>query len=147
MTDHKTKSELTTKSKADTDYATKPQIVIVEDCAEISASVKLQLEPYFKLKFFTHAEDAFSYVLDNNAEVELIISDHDLPAMSGMQLLSMIKKDPALKHMHFILQSASQIEGLINQYQVQPDFYLQKPWTKEQMKSAIRQALGLSNLW
>lgn len=119
------------------------QIVIVEDNESIVSCLKLQLPQSFKLIIFSNAEDALQHILDNIAYVELVIVDHMLPGMSGMKLVSIIKKDPTLKHLHIILQSACECKDLVNESGIQPDFYLQKPYTSQQMKSAVQQALGL----
>ena len=119
------------------------QVVIVEDSESIVSCLRLQLPPYLKLIIFSNAEDALKYILNNIACVELVIIDHMLPGMSGMQLVSIIKKNPGLNHLRIILQSAYDCQDLIKEYKVQPDFYLQKPYTGEQMKNAIQRALGL----
>lgn len=95
------------------------------------------------MEFFVDAEKALEYLCENGAEIELVILDNMLPGMSGMQLLSIIKRDPWLKHVPVILQSADYKE-LLEGYKVQPDFYLQKPWTKQQMLNAIYKALGIT---
>ena len=119
------------------------QIVIVEDSESIVSCLKLQLPPYLRLIIFSNAEDALQYVLNNVASIELLIIDHMLPGMSGMKLVSIIKKDPSLRHLKTIVQSAYDCRDLTKEYDVQPDFYLQKPYTGEQMKSALQQVLGL----
>ena len=119
------------------------QIVIVEDNELIVSCLQLQLPPHLKLIIFSNAEEALQYVLNNIASIELLIIDHMLPGMSGMQLVSIIKKDSCLKHLKTIVQSACDYQDLIKQYDVKPDFYLQKPYAGEKMKSAVQQALGL----
>ena len=125
------------------EQTTNIQIVIVEDTESIVSCLKLQLSQYFKLVIFSRAEKALMYILDNIEHVELVIIDHMLEGMLGMQLVSIIKKDPCLKHIQTILQSAYDCRDLIKKYNVQPDFYLQKPYTGEQMKNAVQQMLGL----
>ena len=122
------------------------QVVIVEDSESIVSCLKLQLPPYLRLIIFSNAEDALKYILNNIAYVELAIIDQMLPGMSGMQLVSIIKKNPGLRHLHVILQSAYDCRDLIKEYNVQPDFYLQKPYTGEQIKRAVQQALGLKTI-
>lgn len=125
----------------------KSHIIIIEDEPQISSTMelflKLNLKPYFELKFFNNAEEAFNYICENIADVELIITDHLLPGMSGMQLLSMLKKDVTLRHLHVIVQTCESLNDL-TAYKARPDFYLQKPWTKQQMMDAIQKALGIN---
>ena len=118
-------------------------VVVVEDNDSIISCLKLQLPPYLRLIIFPNAEDALKYILNNIADVELIIVDHMLPGMTGMQLVSIIKKNPGLQHLRIILQSAYDCQDLIKTYGARPDFYLQKPYTSQQMKSAVEQTLGL----
>ena len=118
------------------------QIVIVEDSELIISCLKLQLPPYLNLITFSNAEDALKYLLNNIACVEVVIIDHMLPGMTGMKLASIIKKDPGLKHLRIIVQSAYESKDLVKEYEVEPDFYLQKPYTGQQIKSAVQQSLG-----
>lgn len=145
--DHKTQSELT-KNKF-TPKQDRLEIVVIEDDSAVSATMalclELSLKPYLKLKFFNNAEDAFHYILAHVDTIELVIMDNRLPGMTGMQLLSIIKKDVTLKHLRVILQS-SDSEDALEPYGTKPDFYLQKPWTKRQMLNAIGEAIGMPTL-
>lgn len=145
--DHKTQSELT-KNKF-TPKQDRLEIVVIEDDSAVSAAMalclELSLKPYLKLKFFNNAEDAFHYILAHVDTIELVIMDNRLPGMTGMQLLSIIKKDVTLKHLRVILQS-SDSEDALELYGAKPDFYLQKPWTKRQMLNAIGEAIGVPTL-
>ena len=143
ITDQKTKPELKTLDKTHADYDKRIRVVVVEDSSEIAECLALQLSRHFKLEFFVDAEKALEYLCENGSEIELIIIDNMLPGMSGMQLLSIIKRDPCLKHLPVILQSAD-CKNLLEAYKAQPDFYLQKPWTKQQMLTAIHKALGIT---
>lgn len=141
----KIKPEPKTTNKTNSDYDRKIRVVVVEDSSEVVHCLELQLARHFKLKFFVEAEKALEYLFENGAEIELVILDNMLPGMSGMHLLSIIKRNPWLKHLPVILQSAED-KNALNAYRAQPDFYLQKPWSAEEMKNAIKQALGITAL-
>ena len=140
--DRKIEVKLTNTNNAN--RAERQRIVIIEDESVVALCLELQLASHFKLAFFKQAEEAFNYILENVVAVDLIITDHMLPGMSGMQLTSIIKRDPTLRHLPVILQSAEN-ESCLAAYNIKPDFYLQKPCLKEQMEDAIRKALGLRN--
>lgn len=125
-------------------YENKPQIIVIEDEVDITKAMALCLTRLeaFDVKFFSNAEDAFNCILENIADVELVITDNSLPGMSGMQLISMLQKNPALRHLPVILQSADS-KDLLFTYKIQPNCYLQKPWTNQQMIDAIQKALGM----
>lgn len=141
--DHKTQSTLINKDNID--RPAKQRIVIIEDESVVALCLELQLAAHFKLVFFKQAEEAFNYILENIADIDLIITDHMLPGMSGMQLTSIIKRDPTLRHLPVILQSAED-KNCLDVYKIRPDFYLQKPWLKEHMEDFIRKALGLRSI-
>jgi len=123
-----------------TSNTNKKHIVIIEDNANVSASLRLILEQKFKLSFFTTAEDALPYVRQNSALIDLIILDYRLPGMYGAEFLSLIKRDEGIKHLKVILQTGDNLDllDLISK----ADCYLAKPWTKQEMLDAIKHLLG-----
>ncbi len=140
--DLKTRTELTNKPLTANDQKQKPLVVVGEDELAVQHCIKLQLEPYFRLQFFTTAEAMLVYMRGHASAIELVILDYMLPGMNGLQLLSIMKQDHSLKHLRVILQSGM-CKAMLNTENVKPDFYLEKPWTHQQMLSAVENVLDL----
>ncbi len=122
----------------------KPHIVIIEDEEAIATALQMKLEREFMLKLFRTAEEALLYICQNYSTIDLIILDYMLAGeMDGLELLASIKQDPILKHLLIIFQSATD-RSVLNKSTVKPDFYLEKPWTNQQMLNAITCVLNCS---
>lgn len=77
--------------------------------------------------------------------VDLVISDLNMPIMGGMDLISRMKDDPLLRTVPVLVVTAEgnrrRIEGLRASGLVTG--YLRKPFSPEQMRDAVHQALGI----
>lgn len=77
--------------------------------------------------------------------VDLVISDLNMPVMSGVDLIGKMKEDPLLRTVPVLVVTAEgnrrRIEGLKASGLVTG--YLRKPFSPEQVRDAIRQALGI----
>ncbi|CAH0645783.1 MULTISPECIES: response regulator [Pseudomonas] len=87
---------------------------------------------------FDNAEDALVNLLNSHGDCSLIIADHGVPgSIKGMELLAMAQEKwpsiPAILTSGFRLEISEQ----------NPDnIYLFKPWSLEELISAIRQAIS-----
>jgi CheY-like chemotaxis protein len=72
----------------------KEKIMLVEDSASIRKTTKMILSIHggYDVMDFESAEEAFD-ALHDQTEVDLIISDVNLPGMSGFDLIEKIKKE------------------------------------------------------
>lgn len=70
---------------------------------------------------------------------DLIISDHMMPGLSGVELLRAIRSDEGLRTIPFLLMSAAQPRGA-----EEADAFLAKPMTLEGMEAAVTHALQRS---
>ncbi len=123
------------------------QIMVVDDESDI--------EPLFRQKFRTEirqgvigfrfalsAEDALEYLeTANAADLVLILSDINMPGMSGLTLLRIIKvKYPHLKV--FMITAYDDREKYERTCEFGGDEYLTKPIDFDQLKGKIRSAAG-----
>lgn len=75
------------------------------------------------------------------ASVDLVISDIDMPGMSGLELLTKIRASHP-RIVRFVLTGVASLESAlvaINEGRVER--YLTKPWEKEELRTAIREGL------
>ena len=95
-------------------------IVIVEDDAddrEILEDIFLELNVSNKRVYFDNAPDAFDYLKLTEDQQCLIISDINLPKLSGLQFKKQIDSDPELrnKSIPFVFLSTSAEKASVNQ--------------------------------
>lgn len=119
----------------------KRHIVIVEDEPGVALCIKLHLNFYFHLKMLTNAEDALTYIKNPQQEINLIILDYQLLGIDGIELISILRKDPTLSYLPIILQTAID-KSLLDPANIKANCFLQKPWTGEDLQNAITRVLG-----
>ncbi len=124
-------------------------IVYVDDQREILSTLSKDLEifsEYVNLEECESAVEAIEIIEQIDSEgdmVAIIISDHIMPEMSGVEFLSKMHQDSRFKKSKKILltgQATHQdtIEA-INNAKIQR--YIEKPWTSEDIHSVVKRQL------
>lgn len=87
-------------------------------------------------------------ILNNNANIDLILLDMMLPDMYGLEALAEIKKIEAAKHIPVVMQT-----GAFNETDLKKsislgaeNFIIRKPYTKKDLLLAVDSALNNINL-
>ena len=109
-----------------------PIIVIEddEDDREFYGESLKTLEVENEIIFFTHAEKAFKYLEITTEKPMLILSDINLPGMSGIELKRRIQDNPFLrsKSIPFIfLTTSSDKNSVVKAYEMMVQGYFVKP--------------------
>ena len=72
-------------------------------------------------------------------KIDLVISDWNMPHMTGLELLKAIRKDQALKDVPFIMVTAEgQRENVLHAVQEGVNNYVIKPFTPEVLAEKIK---------
>lgn len=102
----------------------------------------LKNEP-FRLTIARNGKEACQMLKEQTPDYfQCIISDINMPEMTGLELLKAIKEDPDRKHIPVILQTAVSGEDDIKKgIELGAFYYLLKPVTKETLLSLITAAL------
>lgn len=75
----------------------------------------------------------------------LVLLDLNLPKKDGREVLTEIKKDPALKSIPVVILTASQAEeDVLKSYGLHANYYITKPVNLEQLIGVLR---SINNLW
>jgi DNA-binding response OmpR family regulator len=114
-------------------------VLICEDDLELSQSLVTYLEDKVaKVYTAENGEEGFSLWL--NHDIDVIISDIQMPVMDGLQLLAEVKdKDPITP---FILMTGfTEILATKSAYERGATDFLPKPFRMKEMSDAIREAL------
>ena len=115
------------------------RILIVEDNEVFRRPLQQALEAAgFEVIAVPSAEDALD-VLDGST-VDLLLTDHRLPGMNGVQLLTRIKAThPALAIV--VMTAYGTIESAVEARRAGADDYLEKPFEVPDLLRALQRAL------
>lgn len=111
----------------------KAQILIVEDNKDLLSFITSELASSYTILKAVNGEDALKII--DNENVQLVISDIQMPIMDGITLCKNIKTNLETSHIPVILLTAknslkSQIDGL----EVGADAYVAKPFSMDYLK-------------
>ncbi len=85
---------------------------------------------------------AWSILEKSQENIDLVLLDRMMPGVDGLQVLSMMKEHPVLKHIPVILQTALiKKQDVIEGIQAGAFYYLTKPFEQELLLSVIKTAL------
>ncbi|HOJ14161.1 MAG TPA: chemotaxis response regulator CheY [Deltaproteobacteria bacterium] len=116
------------------------KILVVDDFSTMRRIVKNILR---QLNFVNIIEaDDGSTALDvlQREKIDLIVSDWNMPKMTGLELLKAVRADDALKHIPFLMVTAeAQQENIIEAVKSGVSNYIVKPFTAETLSQKINQ--------
>jgi two-component system chemotaxis response regulator CheY len=116
------------------------KILIVDDFSTMRRIVKNILR---QLNFVNIIEaDDGSTALEalQREKIDLVVSDWNMPKMTGLELIKVIRCDDALKHIPFLMVTAeAQQENIIEAVKSGVSNYIVKPFTAETLSQKINQ--------
>ncbi|MBU6994743.1 MAG: chemotaxis response regulator CheY [Ferrovum myxofaciens] len=72
-------------------------------------------------------------------DIEFVVSDWNMPNMTGIELLRAIRKDPSLKHLPVLMVTAeAKKENIIEAAQAGASGYIVKPFTAATMDEKLK---------
>lgn len=124
-------------------------ILVVDDDEDMLELIKLTLGRIeeFDLEVVTTSDPKSALKLLESGNFDMILSDHRMPGMSGIELLSKVReKFPDI--IRAMVTAYSELElarDAINRAKV--DLYIEKPWTRDKIKEFIKEVLtGLDTI-
>jgi adenylate cyclase len=121
----------------------KRTILYVEDSRALHRLVvpPLQEEGYEVIETFDGHEALEQ--LEVGAQVDLILSDIDMPGMDGLGLCAAVKRDPRFRRIPFVLLTAREgEEAVLAGFGAGADDYLMKPVVVPEMLARVQRFLG-----
>lgn len=144
--------------KLETSISLEPQrkrvnLVLADDSRVVREMLKDSLSGsgYNHLKFFNNGEEAYNHIMDIKErlgekfteEVNLLITDVEMPAMDGYTLTRKIKEDPVLRELPVIIFSSLITDDLYHKgIQVGAEAQISKPSLKR-LVAIIDELVGL----
>ncbi len=125
--------------------------LVVDDEAEVQNTVVEYLEKlgYQPVLRASDGEEAWKVLEDHSGAIDLIVSDWEMPRLTGIELLRRVRRDAELRQIPFVMMtSRSSVEHLKLQAAIQADVdqYLIKPFLMEDLRKKVAQVIQRSNL-
>jgi len=115
------------------------KILVVDDFPTMRRIVKTLLKQS-GFNHFVEAEDGeLAYeVLEREGNIEFIISDWNMPNMTGLELLKTVRMNPKFKHLPFLMVTAeAEKENIIEAVKSGVSNYIVKPFTGMTLKCKL----------
>ncbi len=122
---------------------TNMRILVVDDFATMRKIIKNILSQ-LGFKNILEADDGTTaWEILQKEPVDLIISDWNMPKMSGLELLKKVRSDEKLKDTPFLMVTAeAQKENIIEAAKYKVSQYIVKPFTPETLKEKLEKIFG-----
>lgn len=119
------------------------KVLVVDDFATMRRIIKNVLKQ-IGFNHILEADDGTSAlgILKDNA-VDLIISDWNMPQMTGLELLKKIRNEESTKKIPFLMVTAeAQKDNVLQAVQAGVSNYIVKPFTADAVKGKLSQIFG-----
>jgi len=121
----------------------KPAILLVDD--EIYNLMILEecfADHDYKLSTAEDGEEAWSLLKAKPNDFDVVLLDWMMPKLDGIDVLKKIRADPALKHIHVIMQTARAGKNEVKQgMDAGAYYYLTKPYKEQEIQSIVETAI------
>lgn len=114
------------------------KILIVDDMSTMRRIIKNSLKQigYTNMEEAEDGNGALAKLREGG--FEFVVSDWNMPNMTGLELLKAIRQDPALKSLPVLMVTAeAQKENILEAIQSGVSNYIVKPFTAETLKEKI----------
>lgn len=112
------------------------KILVVDDFPTMRRIVKTLLRQNGFTNFIEaeNGEEAYN-TLKSVGDVEFIVSDWNMPNMTGLELLKTVRADPKFKHLPFLMVTAeAEKENIIEAVKSGVSNYVVKPFTGQTLR-------------
>lgn len=119
------------------------KVLIVDDFATMRRIMKNILKQ-IGFTNIIEADDGTTALAElQKTSVDLIISDWNMPKMTGLDLLKAVRSDANLKHLPFLMVTAeAQKQNVIDAVQAGVSNYVVKPFTAEAISDKLKKIFG-----
>lgn len=117
-----------------------PKLLIVDDDQHTRDALKRTLQKDFEIILATSGEEALER-LSSISDIAIILSDERMPGMSGVELLTLVKKMYP-KIMRVILSGQIELEGMMRAVNMAAVHrFVMKPWDNSALRLQLQEAL------
>lgn len=125
-------------------------ILFIDDEGHVLQSIKRSLHKWFKdmdinAHFSSNSKEALEFVKNNFNDIAVIVTDQQMPDLSGSKLLNIIaKKYPDI--IFVILSGHSSVDDFNDFVKVGITSFISKPWDNNRLKDEILKSVNLYKL-
>ena len=119
-------------------YDTNMRVLVVDDFSTMRRIVKNILRQLGFNNVVEADDGTTAWDVLNKEKIDFIISDWNMPQMTGIDLLRKVRASEEFGHLPFLMVTAeAQQENIIEAAQAKVSNYIVKPFTAETMKQKI----------
>jgi len=116
------------------------KVLVVDDFATMRRIVKNVLKQIGFTKIVEADDGSTALAVLKNDRVDLIISDWNMPKVTGLELLKAVRGDDSMKNIPFLMVTAEgQKDNIVQAVQAGVSNYVVKPFTPETIQEKIEQ--------
>lgn len=116
------------------------KILVVDDFSTMRRIVKNILRQLGFVNIIEADDGSTALEILQREKIEFVVSDWNMPKMTGLELLKVIRADDGLKHIPFLMVTAeAQQENIIEAVKSGVSNYIVKPFTAETLGQKINQ--------
>jgi len=114
------------------------KILVVDDSSTMRAIISKQLKDMGFTKIIRADDGAAGFKIAKESDIDLIISDWNMPKMTGLEFLKAVRADGKLKETAFMLLTSVDDKNSISEaLQAGVNQYIIKPFTFNQLQDKI----------
>jgi len=119
-------------------YDPNMQVLVVDDFSTMRRIVKNILRQLGFVNIIEADDGTTAWEVLQKQKVDFIVSDWNMPLMTGIELLRKVRADPKLGEMPFLMVTAeAQQENILEAAQARVSNYIVKPFTADTLKKKI----------
>lgn len=119
------------------------EVLIVDDFATMRRILKNILTQIGFSNLYEASDGKNALKVLKNQKIDLIMCDWNMPIMTGLDLLNIVRGDDELKSIPFVMVTAeAQKENIIQAVQAGVNNYVVKPFTTETITQKLEKVFG-----
>ena len=119
-------------------YDPNMQVLIVDDFSTMRRIVKNILRQLGFVNISEADDGTTAWEVLQKQKIDFVVSDWNMPQMTGIELLRKVRADPKLGNMPFLMVTAeAQQENILEAAQAKVSNYIVKPFTADTLKKKI----------
>ena len=128
---------------SDLGFDAKMRVLVVDDSSTMRRIIKGSLKALGLKNVVTADDGDVAWEAVQRESIDLILSDHKMPRMSGEEFLALVRGSEEHKHIPFIMITAESFrENVMAAVKLGVSNYIVKPFSTEQLRQKIESVCG-----
>ncbi len=120
----------------------KRQLLVVDDDQSTRRLLEFLLEPYYKVACVNNGSEALNWLREGN-DVDVIITDYEMPVMNGVELLGEMKRCSRFQGIPVIVISSQKMDDLFIKFDpLDVSAFLKKPVEPQTLFWRVEESLS-----